>query len=83
MVWRKVIMSEYCDRCDKLIKPGRRVATDGGRNYCYRCGHALELAYFHRLYGKFDDLAAGHLRAINSRAGATLERLKVDLRSCR
>ena len=69
MEWRKVILRDYCGRCGKLIKPGRYVASGGGRTYCYRCGHNLELAGFHRLYGKLDDLAAGHLRAINARAG--------------
>lgn len=64
MKWYKTRIEFNCCRCGKAVKPGRKLGLAHGRVYCYRCGHNLELAGSHRVFGKANSLAVSHLRSL-------------------
>ena len=66
MKWYKTRMEFHCCKCGKAVKPGRKLGHgDQGGLYCWHCGHNLELAGQHRVYGKADAMAMRHMRLIS------------------
>jgi len=76
MDWHKTVVKFECCSCKRAVMPGRKLGSNRGKVYCFRCGHNIELAEGHRFFGREHTIALKHLKAINSRRGNSYRELE-------